>query len=56
MAPRGRRTYLQPVEPDDLDDEERERLHEALRESLEQMKSGQTIDAAEVLAELRTRR
>jgi hypothetical protein len=31
-------------------------LHEALRESIEQMRSGQTLDAAEALAELRTHR
>lgn len=30
---------------DCLDHEERERLHESLRESIEQMKAGQTIDA-----------
>jgi hypothetical protein len=41
---------------DDLDDDQRERLHEALRESFEQMKAGQTIDAAEALAELRAHR
>jgi hypothetical protein len=41
---------------DYLDDEERERLHESLRESIEQMKAGQTIDAADALAELRAHR
>ena len=41
---------------DGLDDEERSRLHAALHESIEQMKSGQTIDAAEALAELRAHR
>jgi hypothetical protein len=38
---------------DYLDDEERERLHESLRESIEEMKRGETIDAAEALAKLR---
>jgi hypothetical protein len=38
---------------DGLDAEERERLHESLRESIEQMKRGETIDAAEALAQLR---
>ena len=38
---------------DYLGDEERERLHESLRESIEQMKRGETIDAAEALAQLR---
>ncbi len=40
----------------DLDDEERERLHQSLRESIEQMKAGNTIDGAEALAELRAHR
>ncbi len=35
---------------DYLDDEERERLHESLRESIRQMKAGQTVDAATVVA------
>jgi hypothetical protein len=38
---------------DYLDDEERERLHESLREGIRQMKAGRTVDAATVLAELR---
>ena len=54
--PEGEVVYLQPVDTDELDDEERGRLHEALRESIEQMKSGQTLDAAEALAELRAHR
>jgi hypothetical protein len=37
---------------DYLDDEERERLHQSLRESIEQMKAGQTIDADAALVEL----
>lgn len=41
---------------DYLDDEERERLHESLRESIRQMKAGQTVDAATVLTELRAHR
>jgi hypothetical protein len=41
---------------DYLDDEERERLHESLREGIRQMKSGQTVDAAVALAELRAHR
>jgi hypothetical protein len=55
--PEGEIVYLQPVEElDNLDDEERARLREALREGIEQMKAGQTIDAAEALAELRAHR
>jgi len=41
---------------DELDDEERARLDEALLESIDQMKAGQTVDAAEALAELRAHR
>lgn len=41
---------------DELDDVERARLHEALHESIEQMKAGQTVDAAEALAALRAHR
>ena len=40
---------------DDLDDEERAALHEALRESFEDAKAGRTIDAKEWAAELRSR-
>ena len=54
--PEGEVFYLQPVEADELDEDERARLHEALRESIEQMRSGQTLDAAEALAELLTHR
>jgi len=41
---------------DYLDDEERARLHEALREGIRQTKAGQTVDAAAALAELRAHR
>ena len=41
---------------DYLDDEERERLHESLRESIEQMKAGQLVDLHDALAELRAHR
>ena len=40
----------------ELDDQERERLHASLRESIEQMKAGNTLDGAEALAELRAHR
>ena len=60
--PEGEVVELIPVDEvlasggDYLDDEERERLHESLRESIEQMKAGQLIDADEALAELRAHR
>jgi hypothetical protein len=41
---------------DDLDDEERAELHESLRESIDQMKAGQTISLEQALAELRAHR
>ncbi len=60
--PEGEVVELMPVDEmlsdatDCLDDDERERLHESLRESIRQMKAGQTIDAAEAFAELRADR
>lgn len=60
--PEGEVVELIPVDEvlanggDYLDDEERERLHESLRESIEQMKAGQLIDADEALAALRAHR
>lgn len=41
---------------DDLDDAERALLHAALDESLEQMRRGETRDAAAIVDELRARR
>lgn len=41
---------------DDLDDAERADLHASLRESIEQMKAGQTIPLEQALAELRAHR
>jgi hypothetical protein len=40
---------------DDLDDEERGALHQALREGFEDAKAGRTIDAEQWAAELRSR-
>jgi hypothetical protein len=57
--PEGEVVYLQPVDAvldDELDDEERAELRRALDEGIEQMKAGQTIDAADALAELRAHR
>ena len=48
--------YLQPVDADDMSDEEREALHDSIRESLEQMNNGQLIDADEAVARLRAHR
>jgi hypothetical protein len=54
--PEGEVVYLQPVDIDDMSDEERTALHESIRESIEQMNSGQLIDAEEALARLRAHR
>ncbi len=40
----------------DLGEDERAELHASLRESIEQMKAGQTIPAEQALAELRAHR
>lgn len=54
--PDGEVVYLQPVDADDMSDEERDALHDSIRESLEQMDCGQLIDADEALARLRAHR
>ena len=60
--PEGEVVELVPVDEvlanggDYLDDEERERLHAALEESVKQAEQGQLIDADEVMAELRALR
>ena len=60
--PEGEEVSLVPLDEvlvsggDYLDAEERERLHDSLRESIRQMKAGQTVDAATALAELRAHR
>jgi hypothetical protein len=40
---------------DDLDDAERAELHEAIREGIDDMEAGRTVDAKEAIAELRSR-
>ena len=47
---------VQDDEGDDLSVEERKVLHSEIRRSIRQAKKGQTRPAAEVLAELRSRR
>ncbi|MBE7483633.1 MAG: hypothetical protein HS104_27095 [Polyangiaceae bacterium] len=41
---------------DHLDEEERRKLHDSIRESLRQMQAGELIDAKEALAALRAHR
>jgi predicted transcriptional regulator len=40
---------------DDLDEEERAALHESIREGIEDLEAGRTIDARKAIAELRSR-
>jgi hypothetical protein len=40
---------------DDLDDEERERLHQSIERGLADIRAGRTVDATEVIAKLRAR-
>jgi hypothetical protein len=54
--PEGEVVYLQLLDSDDMSDEEREALHESIRESIEQMNNGQLIDADVALARLRADR
>jgi hypothetical protein len=54
--PEGEVVYLQPVEADDMSDEERQASHESIRESIDQMNRGQLIDADEAPARLRAHR
>lgn len=51
--PEGAEVELMPV--DELDDDEREELHRALRESVAQMRAGQLVDAEELISKLRSR-
>ena len=53
--PEGAEVRLWVVEGDDLDDEDRAALHDALREGIEDAKAGRTTDADEWAAELRSR-
>jgi hypothetical protein len=60
--PEGEIVELVPVNEvlaqgmDDLDHEDRERLHDSLRESIRQMDAGELIYGADALAELRAHR
>ena len=51
--PEGSEVELVVVEGDDLDDEERARLHAALDRADEELRAGKGIPAAQVIAELR---
>jgi len=54
--PDGTEVELLPLDPGDwLDEEERVALHQALKESDEDVKSGRLVDADVVLRDLRSR-
>ncbi len=54
--PEGAEVKLTIVDDtDELDDDERARLHEALKRSMAQAKAGQLIDADEVIGKLLAR-
>jgi hypothetical protein len=54
--PEGTEIELLPLDPGDwLDEEDRAALHQALRDSDEDVKSGRLVDADAILRELRSR-
>ena len=53
--PEGTLLSLVAVPGDDLDDAERAELHAAIRDGIDDVKAGRTVDAADVIAELRAR-
>ena len=54
--PEGTEVELLPLDPGDwLDDDDRSALHQALKDSQEDVEAGRLIDAAVVLRELRSR-
>jgi len=54
--PEGAEVNLQVIEGDDLDDDERARLHAAIEEGLEDADAGRVISMEESLAEIRALR
>jgi hypothetical protein len=54
--PEGTEIELLPLDPGDwLDDEDRAALHQALRDSDQDVKAGRVVDADTILRELRLR-
>lgn len=54
--PEGTEIELLPLDPGDwLDDDDRAALHQALRDSDEDVKAGRLVDADTILRELRSR-
>jgi hypothetical protein len=53
--PEGEVVLLQPVDGDDMDDEDRAALHAELRASMAEADAGETEDFARMMVELRQR-
>jgi hypothetical protein len=59
--PEGKLVELVPLDEvllgggDELDDEERAALHQSIREGIEDMDAGRTVDAKKAIADLRSR-
>ncbi len=53
--PEGEVVFLQPVDSDDMDDEDRAALHAELRASIAEAEAGQTEDFGRMMVELRQR-
>ena len=59
--PEGEEVEMVPLDEvlanggDYLDDEERQRLHRSIERGIEDVKAGRTVDARQVIAELRAR-
>ena len=54
--PEGTEVELLPIEPDGLDDDERDRLHAAIEEGYADIERGDHVDGFELVGELRARR
>ena len=54
--PEGAVVYLQPIDADDMNNDEREALHESNPQEHRADQAGQLIDTDEVLARFRARR
>ncbi|MBI2567920.1 MAG: hypothetical protein HYV63_12890 [Candidatus Schekmanbacteria bacterium] len=56
MLPEGTEVELAPVDVDDLDEDERLRLHEALSTAASELEAGAYRNATDLIDELRGRR
>jgi len=56
LLPEGAEVTLQVIDGDDLDDEERARLHASIEEGLDDAEAGRVISLEESMAEIRALR